>query len=75
MKAKDLIKLLEENPDAEVVVTTDNFEQGQSKISLEHVSKWKMKKVNKRFVDAFDHESYHSDVYEISENGQEVFVL
>lgn len=75
MKAKDLIKILEENPNAEVVVTTDNFEQGHSKVSLEHILKWRMKKVNKRFVDAFDNGSYYKDVYELNEDGQETFVL
>lgn len=77
MKAKDLIKILEEDPEAEVLVTTDNFEQGHAKISLKEncICKWKMKKVLRKFRDAFDGGSYSSEIYEIDEKGKEVFVL
>lgn len=75
MKAKELIKILKENLEAEVVVTTSNFEQGHSNVALTNVSRWKMKRVSKRFIDAFDHGQYNADVYELSDAGQEVFVL
>ena len=75
MKAKELIKILKADPEAEIIVTTDNFEQGHNKVSLLSVAKWRMKKVQKEFVDAFDHERYHKEIYETDESGQEVFVL
>ena len=56
MKARELIEILKESPEAEVIVTTSNFEMGQNHVKLMYASKWKMKKVSKRFKDAFDYE-------------------
>lgn len=76
MKAKELIEILQKDPEAEVVITTSNFEQGHAKVALGHVSKWKMKKIRRQFRDAFDGGSYSDEVYEMSPNdGEEVFVL
>ena len=75
MKAKELIKILQEDPEAEVVVTTGNFEMGHSKVRLDHVLKWRMKNVRRIFRDAFDGDQYSSEVFEIDEKGKETFVL
>jgi len=78
MKAKELIKILKHDPEAEVIVTTDNFEMGHNKVALQpyKISKWKMKKVVKRFTDAFDHEHYFHEVFELDEkDGETVFLL
>lgn len=75
MKAKDLIKILQADPEAEVLVTTNNFEMGHAKVKLEHVSKWRMKNASRPFRDAFDGGQYSAEVFEINEKGQEAFVI
>lgn len=75
MKAKELIKILQKDPEAEVLVTTDNFEQGHAKVELTHVLKWRMKKIRKQFKDAFDGGQYSSEVYILDKDSPEVFVL
>ncbi len=75
MKAKDLIKELEKvNPEATVVVTTDNFEQGHSTIKASHLYKFKGELKDKPFKDAFDGGEYTSEVAEYDEKGKDDFI-
>lgn len=75
MKVKDLIKKLGDvDQDAEVVVTTSNFEQGNSKIPASYVHTYKGEVVSERFRDAFDNETYNTDVIRRRDNGSKNFV-
>jgi arylsulfatase A-like enzyme len=75
MKVKELIKKLQElDQNAIVVVTTDNFEQGNSKKQAKHIHEFKGEIVKKGFRDAFDGESYTSEVVRWDESGKIKFV-
>jgi hypothetical protein len=76
MKAKELIEILQADPEAEVLVTTDNFEMGHAKVRLEYVSKWRMQETTRPFRDAFDGGRYSAEVFEMNvDSGKEAFIL
>lgn len=63
MKVKELIKKLQKlDQNAIVVVTTDNFEQGNSKKQAKYIHEFKGDIVKESFRDAFDGGSYSSEV-------------
>lgn len=63
MKVKDLIKKLEAiDQEAIVVVTSDNFEQGNAKKQAKYIREFKGDIVKEVFRDAFDGDSYTSEV-------------
>lgn len=76
MIVKDLIKKLQalKNQDAVVVVTTDNFEQGNNQIPASRVSEFKGDMVSETFVDAFDGDSYDKDIARYNKKGKTNFV-
>lgn len=76
MKVKELIKNLKKfDQNATVVVTTDNFEQGNSKKEAKGIYEFKGDIVKKSFRDAFDGGSYSSDVVKWDDkNGKINFV-
>jgi len=62
MKAKELAEKLMKNPEAEVVITSDNFELNGATIPVTNVYPFNGKLESKTFTDAFDHEDYNTDV-------------
>jgi hypothetical protein len=70
MKAKDLAKKLMENPEAEVIVTSDNFELNGNMIPVSSVHPYKGRIESKQFRDAFDYEYYNTNVFVWDENGK-----
>ena len=74
MKAKELAKLLMENPEAEVIITSDNFELNHSLIPVSRVHPLKGRIDSKQFMDAFDYEYYHTDVFVWDEKSNQIFL-
>lgn len=76
LTVKDLIKKLEalKDQDAIVVVTTDNFEQGQSKIPVSRLFEFKGELKREGFRDAFDGGSYSKEIASFDEKGKTNFV-
>jgi hypothetical protein len=73
MNVRELIELLkQENPETEVVLTADNFEQGYPRKLAVGLFNFRGKIVRKPFRDAFDGERYDSAVVEYTgdENDQ-----
>lgn len=64
MTAKELAEILLKNPDDIVCVTSSNFEQGHSLKKSPGVHRFKGNIVRENFRDAFDGESYSSEVVE-----------
>ena len=75
MKVKELIRrLLEEDPEAEVLTSSDNFELHGALVPIQSImSSKEAKKIKKIFFDAFDHEPYNKEVWELR-NGSESVV-
>lgn len=67
MKVKDLRELLEKlDQEAEVIVSSSNFEQNNAKISVSYVHQYNEgQKKTESFRDAFDGETYSKDTYSI----------
>ena len=67
MKTKDLIKKLKElDPEAEVIVTSSNFEQNHAKVLVTSVHQYNGgSKRQQAFRDAFDNETYQKEVWSI----------
>jgi len=67
MKVKDLCELLHKlDQEAEVIVSSSNFEQNKAKISVSYVHQYnERKKKTESFRDAFDGETYSKDTYSI----------
>jgi hypothetical protein len=65
MKVHELITKLETlNPDAEVIVSSSNFEHRGSDIPVSFVREYSNGKVTKKtFIDAFDGKSYERGIY------------
>lgn len=76
MKNKELISKLQKlDPEAEVVVTSNNFELQHEVVSLQGVTEYKTaRKVKKQFRDAFDGYAYLTEVYDLF-NGEETVIL
>lgn len=68
MKAKELAALLLKNPEDEVCVTTSNFEQGGSLKIAKGIHRFKGAVEKQTFRDAFDGETYPSEVIRIGGN-------
>ena len=62
MKAKELAEKLMKNPEAEVVITSDNFELNGATIPVTNVYPFNGEMESRTFTDAFDYESYNTDV-------------
>jgi hypothetical protein len=77
MKNKELIKKLQaEDPEAEVIVTSDNFELNNSQISLENVNSYNTGSTKIRgFRDAFDGEGYSKKTWSIIGGHEKVILL
>lgn len=72
----ELKKLLEKVDDnIPVIMRSDNFELHGSSVDIHGIHLFKMKKVEKEFIDAFDYGHYFSEIYEYDENGQEVLTF
>jgi hypothetical protein len=70
MKVKELIeKLLKEDQEATVVKTSDNFELNGATVEVNGFYSTTATKVKRNFRDAFDGESYDSDVWSLLSNG------
>ena len=67
MKVKDLIeKLLELDPEAEVITQSTNFELRGAEVELSRVHQYDTgKKETRTFRDAFDYEEYEKEVYSV----------
>lgn len=67
MNVRDLLKiLLEKNLDAEVIVTSSNFELNGAKVAVSSVNQYDNGSTTKeRFRDAFDGGSYSESTYSI----------
>ena len=65
MKVKDLIKQLGKlNPEATVIVTSDNFELNYSKIAATYaIESYEGSKEMGTFRDAFDGENYNAEIW------------
>lgn len=74
--AKQLAEELLKNPDDIVCKTSSNFEKNYSIEPLTHIGlmRYKGKIVEDHFRDAFDGESYSSDVVRMDNNGDMNFV-
>lgn len=73
MTARELAKKLMQHPDDIVCVTTDNFEQGHLVKEARGLGRFKGIKEKKTFRDAFDGETYTSDVITMSK-GETMYV-
>jgi hypothetical protein len=71
MKAKELAEILLKTPEAEVVVTSSNFEMNREIVAISCVYTTKLKKEKAHFRDAFDGTNYSEDVYVPDEEGIE----
>ncbi len=67
MKTKDLIKKLKKlDPEAEVIVCSDNFELNNANVSVTSVNQYEEgSKKQKPFRDGFDNEIYNKEVWSI----------
>lgn len=67
MKNKDLIKELKKlDPEAEVIVTSSNFEQNNAKVPVSFIHQYNEgSKKTQQFRDAFDYETYNKEVVSI----------
>lgn len=75
MKVKDAVKyLLKEDQEAILVVTTDNFEQGQSEVEANYIHTFKGDMKKEIFTDAFDRENYEKEVIRRNDEGKKTFV-
>ena len=75
---KDIIELLSKYPpDTIVIRKSDNFEQGGSYVDMRgSVSLYRAKKKKENFRDAFDYETYQSEVWKLfEEDGQDVLII
>lgn len=67
MKAKDLIKILEKNPEAEVIVTSSNtMEHGGRMIAVTSVNEMTGTKKTQTCRDAFDGGMYEQEFWGLS---------
>jgi len=67
-KLKEFIKELDDN--MPLIATSDNFELNGEIIQGIHPTVAGFSVVSKEFLDAFDYERYHKDVYVYDGNGQ-----
>lgn len=75
MKVKDLLKKLEAlDQESTVVVTSENFEQNGAKKQARGIFEFKGNIVKEQFRDAFDGDSYSSEVVKWDDNGKINFV-
>lgn len=77
MKVKEAIKLLkEQDPEAEVVVTSSNLEHKNNLVSAEHISSYNsgMKRV-KEFNDAFDNTAYSKPIWNLYTGSENVVFI
>lgn len=75
LKVKDLIKKLQKiDQNAIVVVTTDNFEQGNQTKPARGIYEFTGKIVKESFRDAFDGGSYSSDVVRYDDKEKTKFI-
>lgn len=67
MKVKDAIKKLQEmDQEAELIITSDNFELNHSTIPVQNIHHYKTgKKEVKTFRDAFDGETYQREIWSV----------
>lgn len=77
MKVKDLIKELEKmNPEAEVIISSSNFELRNAFISDFHVTKYETGlKKKESFRDAFDGEEYKKEVWNLSGGSESIILI
>lgn len=77
MKAKDLIKKLGEvDPEAEIIVSSSNFELKNSRVSVTQVMPFETgKKETRGFYDAFDGISYEKEVWSVVGGNEKVVIL
>lgn len=77
MLAKDLIKLLSDNPEAEVVIVSKNPELRGSVTLAESALLVRAKKLDMTFTDWFDGERFSKPVYQIDvedSNGGVIYI-
>jgi len=74
MKAKELAEKLMKNPEAEVVITSDNFELNGATIPVSSVFPFNGKMESKSFRDAFDGGTYNSNVITWDTKSDTVFL-
>jgi hypothetical protein len=75
MFVEDLIEKLKKlDPKAIVVVTTDNFEQGHAEKRAKYIREFNGEFKNETFRDAFDGDTYSSEVVRYDEKGKTKFV-
>jgi hypothetical protein len=76
MKAKDLIKILEQNPELEVVIASSNFELNGSLVPVSGIYEYNTSKKEVRtFRDAFDGDTYEKEIYNIFDGDEKILLI
>jgi hypothetical protein len=75
MKVKELIQhLLKADPNAEVTMTSDNFELNHSIVSTSGIREFNGRLEKRTFRDGFDNETYQKEIIVWDDKGKQKFV-
>lgn len=76
MKVSELIEKLSEcDPNAEVIMRSDNFELHGSLVPVKYVNAFKAQRKLETFRDAFDGETYSTEVFNVIDGNLTVVKL